>query len=148
MVTDANREILRVNRAFTHITGYTEEEVIGKHPGMLSSGRHGLDFYAEMWESINNTGTWEGEVWNRRKNGEIYPEYLTFTAVKGRDGIAVNYVATMVDITCASQRQRKFSTWRFMILSPATQPAAPHGPSQTGAGFQCTQQERRCAAVS
>lgn len=99
LVTDANRMILRVNRAFTHITGYNEEEVIGKHPGMLSSGRHDVDFYAEMWESINNTGAWEGEVWNRRKSGEVYPAHLTFTAVKGRDGIAVNYVATLIDIT-------------------------------------------------
>lgn len=99
LVTDANRVILRVNSAFTKITGYTEDEIIGKHPGMLSSGRHDMDFYASMWESIVNTGSWEGEVWNRRKNGEIYPAHLTFTAVKGRDGTTVNYVATLVDIT-------------------------------------------------
>jgi diguanylate cyclase (GGDEF)-like protein/PAS domain S-box-containing protein len=99
LVTDANRVILRVNSAFTLITGYSEDEIIGKHPGMLSSGRHDMDFYANMWESIVNTGSWEGEVWNRRKNGEVYPAHLTFTAVKGRDGTTVNYVATLVDIT-------------------------------------------------
>jgi diguanylate cyclase (GGDEF)-like protein/PAS domain S-box-containing protein len=99
LVTDANRVILRVNSAFTLITGYSEDEIIGKHPGMLSSGRHDKDFYANMWESIVNTGSWEGEVWNRRKNGEVYPAHLTFTAVKGRDGTTVNYVATLVDIT-------------------------------------------------
>ena len=99
LVTDANRVILRVNSAFTQITGYPEDEIIGKHPGMLSSGRHDMDFYASMWESIVNTGSWEGEVWNRRKNGEVYPAHLTFTAVKGRDGTTVNYVATLVDIT-------------------------------------------------
>ena len=99
LVTDANRVILRVNSAFTQITGYSEDEIIGKHPGMLSSGRHDMDFYANMWESIVNTGSWEGEVWNRRKNGEVYPAHLTFTAVKGRDGTTVNYVATLVDIT-------------------------------------------------
>jgi diguanylate cyclase (GGDEF)-like protein/PAS domain S-box-containing protein len=99
LVTDANRVILRVNSAFSQITGYSEDEIIGKHPGMLSSGRHDMDFYANMWESIVNTGSWEGEVWNRRKNGEVYPAHLTFTAVKGRDGTTVNYVATLVDIT-------------------------------------------------
>ncbi len=99
LVTDANRVILRVNSACTHITGYPEDEIIGKHPGMLSSGRHDMDFYANMWESIISTGSWEGEVWNRRKNGEVYPAHLTFTAVKGRDGTTVNYVATLVDIT-------------------------------------------------
>jgi diguanylate cyclase (GGDEF)-like protein/PAS domain S-box-containing protein len=99
LVTDANRVILRVNSAFSQITGYTEDEIIGKHPGMLSSGRHDMDFYASMWESIVNTGSWEGDVWNRRKNGEVYPAHLTFTAVKGRDGTIVNYVATLVDIT-------------------------------------------------
>ena len=99
MVTDANRVILRVNSAFSQITGYSEDEIIGKHPGMLSSGRHDKEFYAAMWESIVNTGSWEGEVWNRRKNGEVYPAHLTFTAVKSRDGMTVNYVATLVDIT-------------------------------------------------
>jgi len=99
LVTDANRVILRVNSAFSQITGYSEDEIIGKHPGMLSSGRHDMDFYASMWESIVNTGSWEGDVWNRRKNGEVYPAHLTFTAVKGRDGTIVNYVATLVDIT-------------------------------------------------
>ncbi len=99
MVTDANRVILRVNTAFSQITGYREDEIIGKHPGMLSSGRHDKEFYAAMWESIVNTGSWEGEVWNRRKNGEVYPAHLTFTAVKSRDGMTVNYVATLVDIT-------------------------------------------------
>lgn len=99
LVTDANRVILRVNSACSQITGYSEDEIIGKHPGMLSSGRHDMDFYASMWESIVNTGSWEGEVWNRRKNGEVYPAHLTFTAVKGRDGATVNYVATLVDIT-------------------------------------------------
>ena len=81
-VTDANSVILRVNRAFTNITGYTVEEVIGKSPRILHSGRHDADFYAAMWESIQRTGAWEGEIWNRRKNGEIYPEFLTITAVK------------------------------------------------------------------
>ncbi|MFZ2404435.1 MAG: EAL domain-containing protein, partial [Methylobacter sp.] len=99
MVTDADKIILRVNKAFTHITGYSAEEVIGKHPRILQSGRQNAEFYAAMWKRINNTGSWEGEIWNRRKNGEIYPEYLIITAVKGADGIITNYVATLVDIT-------------------------------------------------
>lgn len=107
LVTDANRLILRVNSACMQITGYTEEEIIGKHPGMLSSGRHDIEFYAAMWESIVNTGSWEGEVWNRRKNGEIYPAQLTFTAVKGRDGTTVNYVATLVDITSRKSAEQE-----------------------------------------
>lgn len=98
MVTDANSVILRVNRAFTKITGYTAEDVMGKSPRILNSGQHGADFYAAMWETIKNTGVWEGEVLNQRKNGELYPEYLIITAVKGADGAVTNYVATLVDI--------------------------------------------------
>ena len=94
-VTDSDGFILRVNRAFTNITGYTAEEVIGKNPSILSSGRQDANFYAAMWESIHRTGAWEGEIWNRRKNGEIYPEHLTITAVKGTDGSVTNYVATL-----------------------------------------------------
>ena len=98
-VTDANGTILRVNQAFTRITGYTSEEIIGKTPKLLKSGRHDANFYASMWERINSTGLWEGEIWNRRKNGEVYPEYLTITAVKNTDGVVTNYVSTLTDIT-------------------------------------------------
>ncbi|MGZ5007028.1 MAG: EAL domain-containing protein [Methylobacter sp.] len=99
MVTDADNLILRVNQAFTHITGYSAEEVVGKSPRILQSGRQDKSFYAAMWESINNTGAWEGEIWNRRKHGEIYPEHLIITAVKDQNDIVTNYVATLTDIT-------------------------------------------------
>jgi diguanylate cyclase (GGDEF)-like protein/PAS domain S-box-containing protein len=98
-VTDAHSVILRVNRAFTRITGYSAEDVIGKTPSLFQSGRQDGDFYAAMWESINTTGVWEGEIWNRRKNDEVYPEHLAITAVKAPDGIVTNYVATLTDIT-------------------------------------------------
>jgi diguanylate cyclase (GGDEF)-like protein/PAS domain S-box-containing protein len=99
VVTDANNVILRVNQAFTKITGYTAEEVLGQMPTLFKSGRHDKDFYAAMWRSIKNAGTWEGEIWNRRKNGEVYPERLTITAVKDEHGNIANFVATMRDIT-------------------------------------------------
>lgn len=99
LVTDANQVILRVNHAFTKITGYTVEEVIGQTPKILSSGRQTEEFYTSMWDSINSTGAWEGEIWNRRKNGEVYPEHLTITAVINTHGIITNYVASLTDIT-------------------------------------------------
>lgn len=99
LITDANNIILRVNKAFTDITGYAPQDVIGKTPQLLKSFRHNPDFYAAMWHSINTTGLWEGEIWNRRKDGEIYPESLTITAVKAPNGSITNYVATLTDIT-------------------------------------------------
>jgi diguanylate cyclase (GGDEF)-like protein/PAS domain S-box-containing protein len=99
MVTDANKNILRVNAAFTAITGYTSEEAVGQTPRLITSGRQDKIFYESMWTHLNQTGTWEGEIWNRRKNGEVYPEHLTITAVKDTDGIITNYVATLTDIT-------------------------------------------------
>ncbi|HEX5364752.1 MAG TPA: EAL domain-containing protein [Gallionella sp.] len=101
MITDADNRILRVNTAFTHITGYSAQEVVGQYPGMLSAGRYAADFYAAMWESINSKGSWEGEIWNRRKNGETYPEYLIITVVKDGAGTVTNYVATFNDITAS-----------------------------------------------
>jgi diguanylate cyclase (GGDEF)-like protein/PAS domain S-box-containing protein len=99
VITDANNIILRINKSFTESTGYAESDALGKKISILKSGRHDADFYAKMWESILSTGTWQGEIWDRRKNGEIYPKWLSITAVKGRDGIVTHYVGMHTDIT-------------------------------------------------
>ncbi|WNB77351.1 sensor domain-containing protein [Methylomonas koyamae] len=99
MVTDANRRILMVNKAFTTITGYSADEVIGNSPRLLSSGRHDAEFYREMWNSIAATDHWQGEIWNRRKNGEVYPELLSISTVRDGDGAISHYVGVFADIT-------------------------------------------------
>ncbi|WP_296809962.1 EAL domain-containing protein [Thiocapsa sp.] len=99
LVTDAEERILRVNEAFTQITGFTAEESVGKTPRMLHSGRHDPDFFAQMWGRIEHQGHWEGEIWNRRKNGEIFPEWLTVTAVRDDNGSVTHYVGTLTDIS-------------------------------------------------
>jgi diguanylate cyclase (GGDEF)-like protein/PAS domain S-box-containing protein len=119
MVTDAKVVILRVNEAFTKITGYSAEEAIGQTPSILHSGKHGKEFYADMWESINKTGAWAGEIWNRRKSGEIYPEHLSITAVKDNTGIVKNYVASRVDITARKQAEERINNLSF--YDPLTQ---------------------------
>tara|TARA_R110001606_G_scaffold395664_2_gene568502 strand:- start:115783 stop:117972 length:2190 start_codon:yes stop_codon:yes gene_type:complete len=113
IVTDANTVILRVNNAFTKITGYSREEVIGQTPKLLSSGRQDKMFYEKMWDSINTTGAWDGEISNRRKNGEVYPEHLTITAVKDANGIVTNYVATLTDITMKKKASDKIMSLAF-----------------------------------
>jgi len=99
MITDANGVILRVNQAFTDTTGYTAEEVVGQTPRILKSGLHNEDFFRVMWESIVRNGKWQGEIWDRRKNGEIYPKWLTISAVKGEDDVVTHYVGSHFDIT-------------------------------------------------
>ncbi|WP_373509654.1 PAS domain S-box protein [Thiocapsa sp.] len=99
VVTDAEGVILRVNGTFTRITGYSAREAAGQTPRLLKSGRHDAEFYRAMWSSILENGSWQGEVWNRRKCGEIYPEWLTVTAVPGPDGRITHYVGTLSDIT-------------------------------------------------
>lgn len=99
LVTDADSIILKVNRAFTKITGFSAEEVIGQTPQLFSSDRHDADFYMEIRDSIINTGGWDGEIWSERRNGEVYPVHLTVTAVKDANNITSNYVATLTDIT-------------------------------------------------
>jgi diguanylate cyclase (GGDEF)-like protein/PAS domain S-box-containing protein len=99
IIADANGIITSVNASFASITGYTEAEVIGKNPHILSSGRHDKKFYADMWNTIKRLGYWKGEIWNKRKNGEIYPELLCITAVKDSEGVLQNYVATLTDVT-------------------------------------------------
>ncbi|OHC65208.1 MAG: hypothetical protein A3H93_06210 [Rhodocyclales bacterium RIFCSPLOWO2_02_FULL_63_24] len=99
VITDAQSVILRVNKAFSEITGYSAGDVVGHKTKLLKSGRHDKDFYAMMWNSIQQTGTWQGEIWNRHKSGEIYPQWLTVTAVRADDGTVTHYVGTQIDIT-------------------------------------------------
>jgi diguanylate cyclase (GGDEF)-like protein/PAS domain S-box-containing protein len=113
IITDANGTILRINHAFTEITGYTAEEVIGKNPRLLSSGMHDRAFYAAMWECINKTGVWEGEIWNKRKTGAAYPEFLTITAVKNSAGKVTHYVSTLTDITLSKKAEDEIKHLAF-----------------------------------
>jgi diguanylate cyclase (GGDEF)-like protein/PAS domain S-box-containing protein len=99
VVTDAEQRILMVNHAFCELTGYSEEEVLGNTPRLLQSGRQEADFYAEMWAAIGSTGHWQGEIWNRRKNGEIYPELLSVSAVYDPAGRVTHYVGVFADIS-------------------------------------------------
>src|SRR5690606_15502668 len=94
LVTNSNGVIESVNPAFTKVTGYTEEEVIGKKPNVLKSGRQSSEFYSEIWKSIREHGMWQGEIWNRRKNGEEYLELLNISAVKDETGEDIRYVGT------------------------------------------------------
>jgi diguanylate cyclase (GGDEF)-like protein/PAS domain S-box-containing protein len=113
IVTNANNIILRANSAFSKISGYSANEVIGKTPSMFSSGQHNASFYAEMWERIKTTGAWEGEIWNQHKNGKIYPLHLTITAVKDQDGAVTNYVATSTDITLRKAAEDEIKSLAF-----------------------------------
>lgn len=99
MVTDARQRILRVNPAFSRLTGYTAEEAIGQTPQLLKSGRQDKAFYEAMWLALNETGHWQGEIWNRRKSGEIFPEFLTISAVRDERGQTTHFVSTFSDIT-------------------------------------------------
>ncbi|TRZ65276.1 MAG: EAL domain-containing protein [Rhodocyclaceae bacterium] len=113
MVTDANSVILRVNRAFTEITGYTAAEVVGQTPRLLKSGRYDADFYRAMWETINRTGVWQGEIWDRRKSGEVYPKWLTISAVKAANGTVTHYVGSHFDITERKQAEQRINDLAF-----------------------------------
>jgi diguanylate cyclase (GGDEF)-like protein/PAS domain S-box-containing protein len=113
MVTDVNGVILRVNSAFTKITGYTGEEAVGQMARLLKSDRHDANFYAAMWKSIHHLGSWQGEIWNLRKNGESYPAWLTITAVERGDGVVTYYVATLSDITVRKAAENEIKNMAF-----------------------------------
>jgi diguanylate cyclase (GGDEF)-like protein/PAS domain S-box-containing protein len=119
VIIDSNHLILRVNNAFTNITGYSKDEAIGKVHTLLRSGKKTTNFDSIMWKNINNKGTWEGEMWDRRKNGNVYPVFLNITAVKDANDIITNYVATFSDITTAKAASDKINDLAF--YDPLTQ---------------------------
>ena len=112
-VTDAHRVILRVNQAFTTITGYSADEAVGQTPRLLSSGRHDSAFYAAMTQTLEQEGAWAGEIWNRRKSGEVYPEWLTISAVKDTTGLTTHFVAIFSDVSEHFRAQSQIDTLAF-----------------------------------
>ncbi|MEW5787092.1 MAG: EAL domain-containing protein [Pseudomonadota bacterium] len=116
LITDQSARILRVNSAFTELTGYAAEEAIGKTPALLKSGRHDPAFYQRLWHALKEEGCWQGEIWNRRKNGELYPQWLTITAVRCDGGEICHYVGTFLDM---SQRKKAEAQIEYMALYDA-----------------------------
>ncbi|MDG9760294.1 EAL domain-containing protein [Pseudomonas sediminis] len=107
LVTDAEQSIVHVNPAFSRITGYSSEEILGQHPSLLKSGRHDTAFYQSLWHALQNRGAWSGEVWNRRKSGEIYPQWQCIRVIHDEQGRISHYVAVFSDITALKRSQRE-----------------------------------------
>ncbi len=118
IVTDAQGVILRVNRAFTRLTGYDPEDVVGRTPAILQSGRHDKAFFQAMWQGLLRDGYWQGEIWNRRKNGELYAEWLTISGVSAMDGGRTHYVGAFSDITLNLEAEDKIH--RLAYYDPLT----------------------------
>jgi len=107
MITDAENRIVAVNKAFSTTSGYSREEVLGKTPKMFQSGRHNSDFYMQLWQQLIGHDFWQGELWNRRKDGVVYPEWLSISAIRDANGRVVNYLSTFSDISKHMQMQEK-----------------------------------------
>ncbi|TVO70038.1 EAL domain-containing protein [Sedimenticola selenatireducens] len=107
VITDTNSTVIEVNRAFTDITGYTRQEVVGQNPRILKSGHHDESFYRDLWSAIQETDRWRGELWNRRKDGSIYPEWMTISCVRDRDGALTHYIGVFTDISQIKRSQEQ-----------------------------------------
>lgn len=119
MVTDANGFLVRVNEAFSKITGYTEVEAIGQKPSILHSGRQTSEFYREMWASIHSSGNWAGDIWNKTKGGKIYPSWLTINTVKDTCGEVTHYIGVFRDISETKEHEAKIH--RLAFYDPLTE---------------------------
>jgi diguanylate cyclase (GGDEF)-like protein/PAS domain S-box-containing protein len=118
IITDADAKIIAVNKAFTIITGYSEQEVLRRNPRSFRSGRHGSDFYRNMWKSIREKGGWQGEIWDRRKNGEIYPKWLTISIIRNRVGQIINYIGVFSDLSQLKRSEEQLA--RLAHYDPLT----------------------------
>ena len=113
LVTDANNVIQRVNKAFIESSGYSLQEIVGQSPRILQSGQHDKTFYAAMWDSINQHGFWHGELWSKRKNGEVFPKWLSISAVKNRHGVVTHYIGAYIDISERKMAEEKIRKLAF-----------------------------------
>jgi diguanylate cyclase (GGDEF)-like protein/PAS domain S-box-containing protein len=113
IVTDAERRIVSVNRAFARNTGYSPDELLGRTPAILKSGHHDQEFHRTMWETLRRTGQWQGEIWNRRRNGEIYPEWLMIHAVRDAEERVIRYVGVYSDVNRHEEVQRRLHRLAF-----------------------------------
>ena len=113
MITDADANIIRVNQAFLDTTGYSQEEVLGKNPRIMSSGMHDKAFYSEMWQQLLHNGYWSGEIFDKRKNGEIYPKWIKITAVKNKLQQISHYVAVFSDLSERRRSQEEIRNLAF-----------------------------------
>ncbi len=107
MITDTDQRILDVNNAFCNITGYEREEILGENARILQSGKHSPEFYQELWNSVNEKGSWQGEIWDRKKNGDIYPKLLTISSVVNEEGKVIRYVGLFSDISVMKESEEK-----------------------------------------
>ncbi len=140
MITDAETRIIAINSAFTHVTGYTLEDVLGKTPSILKSGRQSAEFYQDMWAQIGATGYWRGELWNRRKDGQDYAERLTINVEKQNDGSIYRYIALFSDIT----EQKKFEE---LIWNQANYDALSGLPNRRLFLDRLEQEARKCQRI-
>ena len=124
LITDATEKIVKVNHAFTKITGYQSKEILGKTPRVLKSGEHDKAFYSLLWNSLLEKGFWQGELWNKRKNGEVYPEHITITAIKDDKGIVTHFLANFSDITVRKAAQKQIHEMAYR--DPLTRLANRH----------------------
>lgn len=113
LITDPNLVILRSNKAFSEITGYSQQELIGHTPHILQSGMHDKNFYATMWDHIRTTGSWQGEIWNKRKNGDLYPQHISIASVRDENGQITHYVASITDLSAYKASEEKVRLLAF-----------------------------------
>ncbi|MFB9884986.1 PAS domain S-box protein [Balneatrix alpica] len=115
MITDAQNKILAVNRAFTTITGYSAEEIEGQYPGKLSSGVHGPLFYQRMWDELHSSGRWQGQIWNKRKDGRVFPEWLSICEVRNDQNDVQHYVAVFNDISLLVRQESEITNHNRLL---------------------------------
>lgn len=134
-ITDLQGVVLFVNQGFTRITGYSFEEIIGKTPSVLKSGRYGPEFYKKFWDSLREKGEWQGEIWNKKKSGEIYPEFLIVKSIAGASGEANYYLAILNDISYLKRFEKRMRTELMLARQIQINLMPKHYPDLKGYSF-------------